>query len=411
MEETGAETKEKETGIPYKVPEQIPRNTLYFRIAQLEQLSRIKDGCIIAIEEGEKPSEIKAQAVLHTQEAEFSDEIVSGITRVFDCVDKFQENLRGVFSRAKEEFLSRNPEVEITDWSSHAESNRFIARYIYHDIFKKDPVGDLRVFYNNLGICIFLSDNREDFAKKSNLQGGVGGAKAGLLAERRSLNEETGENSILSRFKVVVVFTPTIPEDMDEVKKCSDADEILAHEFNHAVGAVIEDEFSPDGYVNRKGQGRQKDKYKEMVWQNWQTEPETSIIFTQYESAVLGDSISGGYEGAKNELLAHLAGNNDYLESIGRTGRVVADKLASQLMQNYDFLKLAPENRYYKQAFEELGAYLVKAIKAFDHVNHDVYRDFAITEGIFDMFDITRWPALARAIEKKVKKYGLPSFL
>ncbi len=80
-------------------------------------------------------------------------------------------------------------------------------------------------------------------------------------------------------------------------------------------------------------------------------------------------------------------------------------------MKEYNFLGRDESDEYFKRAYDELRTDLTRAVESFKHIVNDVYQDFDLAEGIFEMFDLKRWPKVARAIERKVKKFDPPSFL
>ncbi len=264
-EPVGVRSEETGTDVSYRIPREIPRNSFDFRIAQLEQLSRIRYETVYAL--GEKRAlELRPLAIAHAQEAELSEREIEGIGRLFDRLDGFERNLDDVLGLARRDFLASHPGMEETGLSDNAEYNSFLAKYIFRDLFEKEPEGELRVFLiRKYGVC-FVYDNENDFPQFRNTREGVAIAAGHLKRLNLAGFEDDWDSSRMSRYPVLIFQTLRIPQDLDEAEKLLDAHRLLDHEFDHSVRDIIKDEFRNEDFVSKVGTKRLTQRYAGDIW-------------------------------------------------------------------------------------------------------------------------------------------------
>ncbi|MFA5828725.1 MAG: hypothetical protein WC841_05205 [Candidatus Shapirobacteria bacterium] len=410
MAETGGEivlAEPKEA--PYAIPKEIPRNSLDFRIAQLEQVSRIRRESVEAMNVVDSIEDIRVSAIAHAQEAELSDWEIDGMKRVFDRWDKYDQNLSEAMGRAETAYFNLFPNVDKETSMDSVEYNKFVAKYLYRDLFEKEPQGNLGVFFHGrVGVC-FIYDDGEDFPQFGNLREGKTETGGALLKGR--LSPSLWEESRVSRYRVLVFPIAEVTSDFEKMIKHVNTDGKLAHEVDHDIRHILDEEFT-EGYTDEKGVENLKKRYVDILNNSFRFDTTEGVEAYDQHALELTMMANQAYAAAKDELLAHMAGLADYLARRGEGGRIDPQKMTQSLMENYNFLGINPTHNHFQRATDELRSHLTRAMEVFDHVACDIYRsDYVLTAGILELFDITRWPAVSRAIENKTRRHGLPAFM
>lgn len=394
----------------YRISEQIPRDSLYFRVAQLEQLSRIRYESAYDLMGQASVLEVKPRAIQHAREAEFSEKQISEVEKVFNRLKKYEDNLNGACDKAKADFLTQNPNINKENLEGNIEWNKYLAGYLFRDLFERNPTGELRVFFcGNIGVC-FVYDHQEDFPYWVNSRNKTASG-AGTIRMAKGYEDEY-LRSRSSRYRALTFFVSSIPQDLGEAEKSLDANNFFSHEFDHTIRHILEEEFIDGGYSDDKGTRRLKDRYVKASGRGHKFGPSAGEETIDKELIGLGMTVRESYTGAKDEVLAVLAEMADYMYNTGEGRDFSAVKVVDRIMKDYDFLGISTGNKHYEEATGALRRCLVEAINAYEFIVYDIYQsDFVFTSGIFEMFDITRWPALATAIKEKTERYGLPSFM
>lgn len=393
----------------YKIPEQIPRGTLDFCIAQLEQLSRIKQESISNLRQvgwNESGEPIRLLAMAHARNAEFSDDEVGIIGRVIEKYAEYRKNLHEFIDSCGDAYFLEHPEAEEVGFEND-DFNRYIAVTAYNRLTGKDPGGNLRVIFSGFSLH-FLTDTPEDFSFSPGIYGKALDSRLSVSAAKLEGREPFAVN-------VTCELVPKMPQNVSEYD--SRFSWAWVEEAEHILQNVISEGVDDGNYIRFKGVDRIVRKYNYLASKNTVKEGVVVIDFEggmvgfDWDAQTVAESIPRVYAKVKDEILAHWQTAHFFIQ--GDEPQKYSEDLSTTLLgPEYNFLGSLQNNKHFSDISARFGKDVRAANNSFVEMDK-LYggRSYHIIGGILEMFDIASWQAVVRAIKGKVKRYGLPEFL